>query len=317
MDKKQGDTNFKENLINGLKKKNLSESSIKLYVNNLDKLNDHKPLKNLKCLEDIKKVEEIIEKYKPNTKRNFLIMICSILSSIENKNKKMTKLYEDYYNKLIDINKTLKEKEKNNEMSETQKNNWIEWEEVNNKLKELKERIETYKKKINESQFNVLLSYLVLSLFVYIPPRRNLDYMKMKVVNNFNENFDDNYNYYDLKNKKFIFNKFKTAKKEGQQLIDVPEDLQSVINKYLSFLPKIPKEGILLLQKYNGQPLTNTNAITLILNKIFGPDKKVSSSMLRHIYLSSKYGKVQEEMKKDAKAMSHDVNMQKDYIKTK
>jgi hypothetical protein len=64
---------------------------------------------------------------------------------------------------------------------------------------------------------------------------------------------------------------------------------------------------------YDGKPLSQVNAITRILNKTFG--KKVGSSMLRHIYLSSKYGKVVDEMKEDANAMSHSVDMQKDYIK--
>jgi len=37
--------------------------------------------------------------------------------------------------------------------------------------------------------------------------------------------------------------------------------------------------------------------------------------MLRHIYLSSKYGKVQDDMKDDAELMSHSTTQQKDYIK--
>ena len=50
-----------------------------------------------------------------------------------------------------------------------------------------------------------------------------------------------------------------------------------------------------------------------ILNKVFG--RKVSSSMLRHSYLSSKYAKINEEQKEDADAMGHSTGMQKDYIK--
>jgi hypothetical protein len=49
-----------------------------------------------------------------------------------------------------------------------------------------------------------------------------------------------------------------------------------------------------------------------MLNKVFG--KKVGSSMLRHIYLSGKYGNELEEMKKDAEAMGHSVSQQKEYI---
>jgi hypothetical protein len=54
--------------------------------------------------------------------------------------------------------------------------------------------------------------------------------------------------------------------------------------------------------------LTAVNSITRILNKIFG--KKVGSSMLRHIFLSDKYGEVKGEMADDAKAMGHSVDEQ-------
>jgi hypothetical protein len=37
--------------------------------------------------------------------------------------------------------------------------------------------------------------------------------------------------------------------------------------------------------------------------------------MLRHSYLSSKYKNILEEQQKDAKLMSHSLEMQKEYIK--
>jgi hypothetical protein len=36
--------------------------------------------------------------------------------------------------------------------------------------------------------------------------------------------------------------------------------------------------------------------------------------MLRHIFLTAKYGDVKEEEKQDAKFMSHSVNMQTNYV---
>ena len=47
--------------------------------------------------------------------------------------------------------------------------------------------------------------------------------------------------------------------------------------------------------------------------KIF--HKKIGASMLRHSYLSSKYGGLIKEQEKDAKLMSHNLMTQKDYIK--
>jgi hypothetical protein len=63
----------------------------------------------------------------------------------------------------------------------------------------------------------------------------------------------------------------------------------------------------------DGEPIVAVNAITRVLNKVFG--KKVGSSLLRHIYLSSKYGDTLAEMKKDSAAMGHSLEVQKTYIK--
>ena len=46
--------------------------------------------------------------------------------------------------------------------------------------------------------------------------------------------------------------------------------------------------------------------ITKILNKIF--NKKISSSMLRNIFLTDKYSGVIDELKKETSAMSTSVN---------
>ena len=44
--------------------------------------------------------------------------------------------------------------------------------------------------------------------------------------------------------------------------------------------------------------------------------KNISTTMLRKIYLSSKYANVKEEMKKDAKIMGHSVSTQQNvYVK--
>ena len=57
------------------------------------------------------------------------------------------------------------------------------------------------------------------------------------------------------------------------------------------------------------------NVITRIFNRIFSPNK-IGSSMLRHMYLSSKYGTIAKEMSEDAKMMGHSVGTaQEIYVK--
>jgi len=71
-------------------------------------------------------------------------------------------------------------------------------------------------------------------------------------------------------------------------------------------------DPIKLLVLADGTPMTAVNAITRLLNKVF--DKKVGSSMLRHIFLTDKYKDTLEEMKKDSVAMGHSTSQQRDYV---
>jgi hypothetical protein len=314
------ETSFKKQLADGFTAKKLSPTSIKMYLRNLEKLNDDMPLKNLLFLKDIPSITQHLEKYKENTKRGYLISIVSALG-LDKSTKQKQKLHDDYYKLMMDKNKELKSKEALNEKSETQTENWMSWDEVSQRMAELEAKVKSFagNKEINEHQYATLLQALVLALYYYKAPRRN-EYQKMNIVKSDTSNLPTTLNYLDLDKRQFVFNAYKTAKKEGQLKEDIPPELFAVISTYLKFHPllkgkKVVKNSnIPFLVYYNGTGLTQVNAITRILNKIFG--KKVGSSMLRHIYLSSKYGKVLEEMKEDAGAMSHSVNQQKDYIKT-
>eukprot|EP01045_Picozoa_sp_COSAG04_P005729 COSAG04_NODE_269_length_18509_cov_13.576480_8_plen_103_part_00 len=59
------------------------------------------------------------------------------------------------------------------------------------------------------------------------------------------------------------------------------------------------------------------DGITKVLNRIGRKHrgKPFGSSILRHSYLSHKYGKVNEDKEKDADIMGHSVSTQTDYVK--
>ena len=77
----------------------------------------------------------------------------------------------------------------------------------------------------------------------------------------------------------------------------MPTELKNVIDNYLEHRPFKTND---LLVKKSGVPF-KTKDIQLTLNKVIG--KKVGCTMLRSIYLSSKYGNMVEEMKEDATSM--------------
>jgi integrase len=289
-------------IMQKLKDKGLSENSIKLYLSILKNLNDKREIKDFKYLENPKKILDKIKGYKITTQRNVIIAIVSVLKNLGND------LYKKYYDLMIDMNKKIEDSAKENKKTETQDKNWISWKDVEAKFEELKGK-NRYPKNISETQYDNLLDTVILGLYVLSPPRRNKDYLQMKVSKD-GKGLDDKYNWLNMKNKQFIFNNYKTEKTYGQQIIDVPAELIDIIKKYL----KYKKEGDgFLLVKFNGDRLVSDNSLTRRLNKIFG--KKISSSMLRHIYLSDKYKDVKDEMKDDANKMAHSVSQQKDYIK--
>jgi hypothetical protein len=312
---------MQEVIKNLIEKKQISENSAILYVKNLYTLNNKEPFKNLSFLRQTSNIDTILEHYKDNTKKTMLASIVSILSLYKDK-PAYKKIYNHYYDLMMNKATDMK-KENINEKSKTQSDNWITWDEVLDKKKQIKNVVDQLilNKNITPDQFNILLAYLIMSLYTDLPPRRNQDYIDMFFVASLNENYDPTRNYLDWNNKKLIFNHYKTAKKYGQQIIDIENNnLVDALTYYLKYHPlnpspnlkKIPKNTYFKLLVYgDGSPLVQVNSITRILNKIF--NKKIGSSMLRHIYLSSKYNI--SEMKDDAEKMGHSVNEARSYMK--
>ena len=308
---KSGLTKIDEALSN----RQLSENSKNLYKRNLLKLNDNKEIKNFNFLKNKDEVLTKIKDLKPTTQRSYFISICSILRD----NTKMKKTYDEYFELLKSYNDTLRV---NNEKSTTQEKNWITQEEVLKVHKTLKEDIEnslSKKRKIDKQLFKKLLNYMILSLYTLIQPRRNKDYSLMRISSNMD---DTNFNYLviDKKNNmKFILNNYKTEKKYHSVEIDIPDELKQVILLYLKYHPlKLElknKEFNIPFLVEDGKELKTSTEITKILNKIF--DKKISSSMLRNIFLTSKYGDLVNELKEDTKIMGTSSGVAlNNYIKT-
>lgn len=304
-----------------VEKKQVAESTANAYVKSLYMLNGKAPFKTLTFVKDTEGIDKKISEYADNTQKALYTTITSVLSLFKDK-PTYKKVYAYYYEKMMGKAKLMKEAAADTSDKTTkEKDNWIDWKEVQEKHKELGEAVGTFvsAKNITPEQFSTLLHWVVLSLYTEIQPRRNQDYLSMWVVKKWNETMPTDKNYLDLATHHFIFNKFKTQKTYGQQKISIPEDLMSVVRLYLKHHPlvkgnKTKTTEFKFLVFADGSPLTAVNAITRILNRVFG--KKVGSSMLRHIFLSSKYGELNEEQKEDSKAMGHSVEEQRNYIRS-
>ena len=282
-------------LMNDLKsKKDLKDTTVKNYIRSLKIANCGENFTSLAFLNKKAQVEECISKYKDGSKKSILTAICSVLKLRSNE-----KLYKHYFDKLMSYNQP-----PSNEKTETQKENWIEWEDVL-KIKE------QYALK-NDTQENRLKS-MVLSLYTEMQPRRVLDYICMYVVPKLKADLSTDKNYLALKENVFVFNKYKTDKKYGQQVIEIPTQLRASINKYLAKHPLRDQAIYPFLINMANEPFKGSNSITMMLNRIF--KRKVSASMLRHIFLTQKYGDNLKERQNDSEVMGHSLAEQANYVK--
>ncbi len=280
------------NLEEIFKCKNISKSSLDLYKTKLTILNDNKPIKNLNFLYDIDKINEKIKDLKKNTKKSYIISVASILKCVisgDKAPKKLKTLYENYSKLLDEYNRDLKDQtEDNTDVISI------------DKIKDIYDKLSKNKDQSKQSYQD----YLILSFYYLIPARRNRDYALMKYTNNYKEELSKEFNYYD--GNKFYFNNYKTKGTYNQQIIEVPQELKSIIDDYIK-KNDINDNDFILTNLRTGKPLISNNAITIILNRIFGD--KIGSSALRRSYLTNKYSQVMEDLKEDTVMMgtSQDV----------
>lgn len=297
--------------------KTITESSKKLYIENIKRLNNGEEPTTLRFLTNVDKIMNKLNKYKENTKRTYIISIVSLLSSLikvkpTEANKRLYKRYETIMN---EYNKKLKEQINK---TDNEKNNWISQKEIKEKYDELIEEAKQIKGRITKDDYETIINLMIISLYTLIPPRRNKDYQDMYIVRGELKDNDMDKNYLLLDKEKFIFNNYKTKGTYKSQIIEIPKELMRIIKYYLLKHPlkKNIKENTTtpFLVNYLGEKYEQTNSITRILNKIF--DKNIGVSMLRKIYLTSKYGDTLEEMKEDTKEMGTSINTaQNNYIK--
>lgn len=301
-----------------MKTRKVAESTAHAYIKSLYALNKKKPFKNITFLKKVNDTENIISEYAESTQRGLLATITSVLSLYKDK-AGYKKVYQHYHDKMMERVEEKRDEEKEGVVkSKKQAENWLSWDEIQNRKGELKGGLVVNKRSVDATEFDKLLQYVILSLYTEVAPRRNQDYLSMYIVKKWNDKMATDKNYLDVAGKRFIYNVYKTSKKYGTQTEEVPPALWETLQLFLKHHP-LWKEGkrktdpVKLLVNADGSPMTAVNAITRILNKVFD-GKKVGSSLLRHVFLTDKYKDTLGEMKRDADAMGHSTIQQRDYV---
>lgn len=169
---------FKTVIKNELLKQrpNLSEKSLVSYISTLSnlpkKLNDE--TKDIKYFD--KNSDKIIEflKNKPSRSRKSVLSPLVVITDKENYKTLMKSDIEAYNDAQIKQEKTNNEKE-----------NWLKWDGIKALHKKLEAtfNLGLKQKEMNEKIFSDMNSFMLLSFFVLIPPRRALDFAILKYKN--------------------------------------------------------------------------------------------------------------------------------------
>lgn len=276
----------------------LSASSIKTYMSILSNL--YAKMKGAGDPYDFfkkntQKILEHLKDEKPNLRKTKLAVVISLLGDNGTDALKV-RMLED----ANQYNASLRDQTKN----EKQDKNWVSSAEIQSTFRRLGRVANPLlkKDKLTKKEYNEVLNYVLLALYVLIPPRRSQDFSEMKI-----RNFDkDKDNHYD--GKTFVFLKYKTAAVYGKQEVKPSAPLKRILNQWVKINPHD-----FLLTSYDGNKLS-VSRMTLLLNKIFG--KNVSTTMLRHVYISEnvlKNAPTLNQMEKVATEMAHSVDMQSRY----
>jgi len=299
-----------------MEKRGVTDSTASQNIRSLYSLNNQRPFTNLAWLKNKDSVAQRLSEFAESTQKSLLACIVSALSLVKDKST-YKRIYTHYYNEMMSKSKEQKDKD-TSVKSEKEEKNWLSWDVVKAHEERLAEDMKSIGKTVSVGQWDTCLSYAVLCLYTQFEPRRNQDYQFMDVVKTEKQATDADRNYYVLNPPQFLFRKYKTSKAHGEQKFQVPDVLVKSLNAYLAHHPALAGKKVgpktppfPLLVQASGTPLTAVNSITRILNRIFG--RRVGSTMLRHIYLSSKYDI--KEMNETADKMGHTGAVQREYLK--
>jgi hypothetical protein len=291
---------------------NISQSSVKTYLSNIKSVSKSigKPLYTIAdIVANEEPIYEYLDKQKINVRKTKMSAFVVLLDKGHDKNDADTdKVLKRFRKRITEDGVTYDKREEKQILSESQKQNYISWPEVLRVYSNLKTQAEPLFKleRLNIGQFKTLQSYVLLSVYVLIPPRRSMDYADFKIRNIDKES--DNYMTIDKRKASFVFNKYKNASRLGRQTVEIPNSLKLIVTKWIK---KNPYDWLIVNQK--GNHITQAK-INDILNDIFG--KRIGSSMLRHIYITDKYGHVDlKDLRDTTEAMgSSDIDRTLKYV---
>ncbi len=300
---------------------NLKTNTVKQYQTNLNKLKKMFDTDDYGFLDSPDDVMEKIESLHYTTQRNFLNAIIVLLMAL-NHDEKYDKLLKEYGDLRDEFNNKYDEENKSGIISDKQSKNFATIEEVYEMINKMGDELKPIKKKnkddITKKEMNLLQAFVLFSIYSKYPMRNDVSEMEAISKRDYNKLKEEdkkskNYLVVHKNGMFFVLNKYKTSKKYEELKIEI-DDPQ--VKKLLRYYLRVNGMGV-LFKSSTGKPLTRIEISKTLLKysqKYMG--KSISSTLLRKIYLSSKYGDMKKELEKDNQIMGHSKEVALDtYVK--
>ena len=272
---------------------NAKETTIKMYVSNLNKL------------------MKIFETDDLNFRNYYNSIIVYLMSK-----DKATELIEKYNEVRDELNKKYTDQQSSGVISEKQKQSFIPLSELKTMIESIRKDLnipQLKKKEMSSKEYKLLQVYVILEILVRIPMRNDLSNLLKISKRDYNkltdkQKEDNNYLVIEKTSLQFIMNDYKTSKKYKEKVINVPKDLEKILRMYMK------KNG----SSENLFPISR-NAMSQALIKTSKKylDKSISTTMIRKIVASDLLGDVKKAEKELSNKMGTDIETIKSvYVKT-
>ena len=306
-----------ENISETIKKGNPTrkDSTIKEYEKKLITLKKKSNSDNYTFLEDIEVVKELLKSYSSNTQKSYYNAIIVLLLAL-NHDKSFDELIEQYQKIRDPLNEEYMKKQSSGELSESQKEKFVSVKTLNDMLKmmlkDINRRDIKRKSKLEKSDIELLQVYTMFTFFIRYPTRNNLAGMILLGKADYNKLKDDvkKNNNYLVKEKSSMFvslNNYKTAGTYGEIKFTLDKDIEKVFRLFIRTLKKNNNDVLFTHMKKGEEVPINSNLMTQYLTRYSEKyiDKKISTTMIRHIIPSEKFAKKNKEQSELAHIMGH------------
>ena len=270
---------------------NLKPRSIEQYVSQLNRLQNmfDADSGDFNFLGDFDKVKKGLSEYNYLSQRNYINAIIVLLMAL-NIDKKLI----DQYVKLRDkFNDEYNENNLTGVISDKQEPNFTTTDEIFRMLDMMKDDLkDTDETNLTKKEKQLMQAYVLFSIYARMPLRNEVGGgMRSITGGKFNklsqkEKTENNFLIVERDRMYFLLTDYKTSKNYGALKIDITDkELKSILKNWI----KIQGYGI-LFKTSTDKPITRIE-----LSKIFLKysekylNKKISTNLLRKIYLSSKY----------------------------